>query len=91
MDYRDIFAAVSREPFKPFRLQLSGGQTYEIETADSILVGPKVIEVRERPLTGIRLLTSAVVAIETPEDFEDLSDAEDFMKVGADELPGPKK
>ena len=63
-----IFLAAVRDPFKPFRLQLAGGQCYDVETPRKIYVSRHEIVLQERMQTIVRFSPDAVLAIETPDD-----------------------
>ena len=67
-----IFLAAVRDPFKPFRLQLAGGQCYDVETPRKIYVSRDEIVLQERMRTIVRFSPDAVLAIETPDDFAEV-------------------
>ena len=45
MTYRNVGEYVTAEPFRPFRLKMASGQTYDIRHPEMILVGKSSVRV----------------------------------------------
>ena len=72
MTAEQIFAALTREPFRRFSVSTDSGREYLIDDPDTVSVGPKVMHLLERPATFVTLDLSHVNAVEPPRLLEDI-------------------
>ncbi len=47
MTYAELFEYVDAEPFRPFRIQMSSGRTFEVRHPENIRVGENAVVVFE--------------------------------------------
>jgi hypothetical protein len=76
MNVKDLQGAARRQPFEPFRLILTTGESYNIRHPDLIMVG------RRSVIIGI-------ASDSAPTVFDRTIKVDNFHVVGIEELPAP--
>jgi hypothetical protein len=71
--HNEIFAAVTRVPFKRFTLRTRGGRSYEVDDPGLVTVGTKAVRLLDRPSTFVTLETSAIESLETPRECSEVA------------------
>ena len=70
MQPTDILEFVRRKPFKPFRITLTDGRTYEIQHPEFAMVGHSTVAIGLRTNSSPELVYDRLVTVDLPHIME---------------------
>jgi hypothetical protein len=59
----DILEYLKRRPFQPFRVTLTGGETFDVSHPEMAIAGRSVVAVGVRPTSGNPLMADVVATL----------------------------